>query len=186
MADNEVLPFPRGSTWSDWDSSVTAGSGEGLVGRTFVTKDTEHSTNVPVTVRVVRNDSGGSITTAKKCLGFGTAAKDFGRNVKAQASVAAGEVCKPMDDAMTADKSIVANDLFYVVEEGPCYIVHTSTAASISQHANVTVAAGGTLGAAEAGDTEFIIGILDEAATTGDADSNGLVWVKKGLTGIAG
>ncbi len=185
MADHEVLPFARGSTWSDWDSSVTAGSGEGLVGRTFVTNDSEHGTNVPVVLRVVRNDSGAAITTAKKCLGFGTAAKDFGRNVKSQATVTQGEVAKPMDDAMTASKSIASNDLFYLVESGPCYIVHSADP-SIAQHANICTDAGGKIDATVAGDDDFIVGILDAAATTTEGDSNALVWVKEGLVGIAG
>jgi len=182
MADNELLPFPRGSTYSDWATSVTAGSGKNLTGRVFKTNDTEHGTGTTVLLRVVCNDSGAAITTAKKCVGFGTATNDFGRMAKAIASVGQGGEVKPMDDAMTASKSIAANDLFYCVEEGPCNIVNTSdTALSIAAHGHVCCAAGGTLDKAVADDEDYVIGIADEAQASGDVDANALIWVQRGF-----
>ena len=177
-AGSNCLPFPRGDVADlgdlSWDSTVFGH----LVGRKFVVNDTQHGTGSKVVLRVCRAEA--AITVARKCVNWGTDAKDFGRTVQDLAPTA-GKPTLPIDDAYAASAVIVANSLFYCVEYGPCYVVTESSAVNLAQQDAVAADSAGCVNGAAAAAGEAPFGIIDEDST--DKSTNVLIWVT-GLSGV--
>ena len=159
------LPFPRGSTLSCASLiSLDDSTMSQLEGRLVQVEDTEHGTGEQITLRIVKNDTGGDITVSKKLAAFSTTSEsDYGCRIGTFVNTTDGGVCKPIDDAYTIT-TIPDDDLFYVVEEGSCDIV--SAAGGISSAAGEAVSSD-NLGcikdnASAAG--KYVVGVLQEAA----------------------
>lgn len=167
-----TLPFPRGQTWADGQVTPTASSAADLLGKVYEVPDTVHDTGLMVKVRVVKNDST-AITVARKVVAYGTATNDFGRFANGFVA-AAGGFGKPLDDAYTVGASIPANDLFYVVENGPCDVLSTVAASgSVSAGEEVSCGATGKL-TTNVAEGQFILGYAMEAIVT---NSTGQIFV---------
>lgn len=184
MGAPQELPFPRGSTWNQ-------GGGNGLTlsatlppitleGRVFEVPDTEHNLGGVVKLRVVRNDTGSALVVARKFAEFASAAAgDYGRKVDTFPADTAGAVCKPVDDAYAVGLSIAANDLFYVVEAGPCNVTTEASSVSLAAGAAVATDASGLVNGAAATEAEFIVGTMDAAS---EAESTAvLIHVLEGI-----
>lgn len=178
-----ALPFPRGSTYSDWGAvTMTATYADGLEGRIFETEDTVHNTGRKIKLRVVRNSTGAAITTARNFCEFSVAnSLDFGRNISGfGTSVSAqGAVVKPLDDAYTTGRSIPANDLFFVVEAGPCGVLTDANAISLAAGSAVATNAAGRIHATAAAAGEYVVGTLDRSAVVSSQEV--IVHVNEGL-----
>lgn len=124
---NNNLPFPRGSTyWGGDTSRVTSANITRLIGRVFEVNDREvgindtthgNGTSQTVKLRVCKNSSGGNLTRAKG-VAFSTLSAAFGGVVTSALGTVSiyGEV---IDDYHSTTESIISNDLFYTVVEGP-------------------------------------------------------------------
>lgn len=159
-----TLPFPRGFTWGDGQVTLDATSGSQLLGQVYEVPDSIHLTGKNVKLRVVKND-GSAITVARKGVSYGTAAGDFGRFVTGF-NVTAGGYGQLIDDAFAVGKVIAANDLFYVVEEGPCNALSSSAASTLAAQCEVSFAAGGRLTTITGASTYYCIGKTDIACNT--------------------
>lgn len=156
-----ALPFPRGRTMGDDQLTLDDDTHKGLEGNVYEVPDTVHGTGKPVKLRVVKNDTGGDITVARKLCEFdGTDEYDFGRRVTSFGNNISGHgvVCKPIDDAYTAGATIDQYDLFYVVEEGYCDVVTESGAVSLPMGTPVTANSTGTIDGAKAAAGNYVIG----------------------------
>jgi len=163
------LPFPRGGTWGDFGnagltlSDTVPSTQEGME---YTVQDTVNGTLRPVTLVVLKNDTGAAITVAKKFLKFSTtSAKDIFRRC-AGYNDAAGGLVVAMDDAYTVGDSIPDDDLFYAVVEGPVQL--TTEASSVNLAAGNAVAsdASAFVNGAVAAAGEFVAGTMDVASTT--------------------
>jgi len=172
MSPKNALPFPRGGTASDWGQvTLDDTTYDHLEGKIFEVPDTVHGTGQLVKLRAVKNDSGSAITVARAFMGFSkTSAHDFGR--RCNGTAAAGAPCKPMDDAYTVGQSIPDDDIFFVVEEGPCYVKTEASAVALTGTGNVVAsdASGLVNGTPCAQATEYAAGTIDAAAITVDTD----------------
>jgi len=161
------LPFPRGSTFSDagivtMDDSMRSD----LEGKLVQVEDTVHDTGEQITLRIVKNDTDGAITVARKCGEFSTTSEaDYGARIGTFPCDTDGAVCKPIDDAYTVGFSIPDDDLFYVVEEGLCDILSNASAITSAAGEAVAVDTAGTLKDNAAAAGKYVIGVLQEAAT---------------------
>lgn len=159
----KTLPFPRGSTNSDAGLvDLDDSSFSDLEGKIFEVPDTVHDTGQPILLRAVKNDSGSDITVARTFMGFSTSSpNDFGRRVSGLA--AAGAICKPMDDAYAVGFVIPDDDIFYVVERGPCDVNTVSSACDLAAGVGAASASSGLLkGTPCAQATEYCVGTLAE------------------------
>jgi len=172
------LPFPRGSTWGDFDRAgltLSDTSASGLEGKEFRVRDTQNSTGDWVTLRVVKNDTGSAITPANQLLRFSTSSiKDFGRRI-AGTTNSAGMVCVPIDDAYESSPTIPNYDLFYVVVKGPCAIAIDGANCNATVGQSVTCDNAGAIGDDVAAAGQCVIGAL--AATPGASDTTETVLV---------
>ena len=162
---HNTLPFARGTFWSDGLVTLTDTMAEYLLGRVYRVNDTVHDTGNPVWLRIVRNDSDGSLTTAYRPVAWATAALDIGRAISGFADDQ-GERCKMMDDAYVVGSTWLNNDLGYVVESGPCYGTVESTTAALAQFDPVCTDATGYIDGTTATTGDYVIGVLDAACTT--------------------
>ena len=180
-AISDVLPFPRGSTWSDKSGmTLTASIANELTGRLFVVKDTQHDTGIRVILRCVRTNvaltvGGTASVPLHQIFSFDGDTKDWGTEIDAITG-AVGEVGKPIDDAYPGAYVIPQYDLCYVVEEGPTKIGAT-TSMSVNAHLSVTPGATGLLHTAQPGGDEYLLGTSD--AILVDSVDN-LVYVNSG------
>jgi hypothetical protein len=185
---NSQLPFPRETTMyggggngqtinADW----VAGTNH-LVGKVYEVPDTVHGLGGTVKLRVIRNITGSAITPANKFVEMtAAAAGDFGRNSGGfGASVsAAGVVCKPMDDAYPTTTNLIKDDdLFYVVEEGPCNVLAESTITTAAAGTACQTDANGLADGVVAAATNFAVGTFDALPV---ADTNVRIHVNAGL-----
>jgi len=178
----DILPFARGSTLYEGSPSAVT-DGESIAGHVYEAKDTIHGTGETVKLRAVINDTGSSITVARKGIAFGTAAKDFGRYSSAAGYVAAqGAEGKPLDDAYTTGETIASKDVFWVVEKGPCYVLG-STASTITSvpaaHGRCTWDANGVVDYIDPDDEDAIFGKVD--ALFAATNTVQVVWVQEGF-----
>ena len=161
------LPFPRGTTFSDqglvtMDDSMRSD----LEGKLVQVEDTVHDTGEQITLRIVKNDTGGDITVAKKCGEFSTTTdKDYGARIGTFPGNTAGAVGKPIDDAYTVGGTIPDLDLFYVVEEGLCDILTEASAANIGVGEPVAMDGAGCIEGVATGAAagQFVIGMAQES-----------------------
>jgi len=164
---------------------MTATLGVDHEGRVYEVPDTEHNTGQIVKLRVVRNSTGATITAARRGCEFrksgGGTTMDYGRKIGAFGNnfSAQGIVGKPLDDAYTAGVTILENDLFYVVESGPCTIEAESVVVSLPAGTAVTWDAAGQINGARAAAGEYVVGTIDEACSTPSAEV--IVLVNEGL-----
>jgi hypothetical protein len=175
------LPFPRGRTYGDNVVTLDDDSASHLEGQIFEVEDTVHGTGRKVLLRCVKNDTGAAITidTSRRLLQrFSENALDFGRRVAGNTDQA-GDICKPMDDAYPNGTSIPDNDLFYLVDGGPCYCTTEAAAVSLLAHDSVAADSSGRINGAVAAAGEFIIGQID--AATQLTDTQVVVHVNAGL-----
>jgi hypothetical protein len=186
MEFSRTLPFPRGSTYSDKSLVSTAADigssypGMQYAGQIYTVPDTVHKKHPFVRLRVVHNHTT-ALTVARKCVEFTTGAGESGRYITAITN-GQGDLGKPIDDAYTVGFVIAKNDMFYVVDEGPCDVLVTASqtdAAAMSLGLVVTPDANGVLDATAAAAGDFQLGVLDEDPLT--ASTAYRVYVKSGL-----
>jgi len=184
MTPVTALPFPRGGTMSDWGQITGSDTmWHQLEGKIVKVVDTLHGTGQEMLLRIVKNDSGGALTVARKFMGFSvTDAGDFGR--RSSGFAGAGKVCKPLDDAYTVGQVIPQYDLFYVVEEGPCYVKTEASAVALTGTGNVVAsdASGFVNGTPCAQASEYAAGVINAAAITVATDI--MVQISRGLNPI--
>ncbi len=138
MTPVNALPFPRGETMSQGAPiTLTDAAYKDLEGKIFDVQDSKHGTGKPVRLRIVKNDSGGDLTVARTFMGFSTTS-DYDYGSRSSGLAGAGAPCKPMDDMYVVGFTIPDDDLFYVVESGPCYV--NTAAASVDLPAGTVVA----------------------------------------------
>ena len=159
------LPFPRG-TFSDDGGIITVGDAvhAEMEGLEFEVPDTQHGLAQPVTLRIVKNDTGGDITVARKCYDFTVASQgDIGGRIGALAGD--GEVGYPLDDAYAVGATWPDDALGYIVVKGRCDVLTAATNNNYAVNTSVQIAAGGVLkdvAAAAAG--AFVLGTLEYEA----------------------
>ena len=163
------LPFPRGSTWGDRGragltlSDTVPSTQEGME---YVVQDTVNGTLRPVTLIVLKNDTGSAITVAKKFLKFSsTSAKDLFRRC-AGYNDSAGGIVVAMDDKYTAGITIPDDDLFYAVIEGPVQLTTEASSVNLAAGDSVASDASAYVNGAAAAAGEFVAGVIDAASTT--------------------
>lgn len=183
---NHLMPFLRGTTYGDGQLTLTDATAEKLKGMVFETTDDLHGTGNSVMLRVVQNDSGSALTIARigKCVPFTTSNVSFGK--RASATLAgAGVVAKPIDDYYTEKgvSEIPANDLYYVVEEGPCDLMGDASHSLDSDAVGtpVSVSGSGLIDSSE--DGHFVVGATMEQADT-SATTSIQCYVRPGIIKI--
>lgn len=178
------LPFPPDETFAGHSGMTLADvSIDHLVGRTYVVPDTQHATGYDVILRLVKNTTGSDITVANQIFRFGTDSKDFGRYVDGTTNLA-GMIGLPIYDGYTAGSTILANDYFYVVQQGPCDIDGDASSMNLVAHEPVTPNASGALKGLAAGTGEFLLGTVD--VDSGTAGATALVYVDATLVNAYG
>ena len=153
------LPFARGETMLNGDTAPATDCYESLVGRIYECEDT--NTSEPIQLLVVRNDTGSTLTGAKKFYRFDTGQYAFGRNVAGLANTA-GMICKPMDPKLNG-VSIVNDDLFYLVYSGPAEATTETTAITGTVHQQIRTDNLGRIDGTAPAAGNFVIGTLDQA-----------------------
>ena len=151
MADAAaILPFPRGKTYFQ-GQTPDAEAGADLEGRLFTFVSPEYPGR-ELTLRVVRYTGSSALTVARKICAFASGAL----GTKSDGYISAdGQVGKPIDDAYPVGMTIQPNDLFYVVEAGPCVVGKLTGS-------GMTIADGALV----YGDST---GVIDPAASSGHA-----------------
>ena len=178
-AISQNLPFPRGSTWSDGSGQTLSDTtASDLEGKLYVVPDTVHGTGRHVVLRCVKNDSSGDITAARKLYSFSVGALDVGGRIDGIAG-SAGELCKPLDDAYTVGMTIPDDDLFYVVDEGPCYVTSEASTYNITAQDAVANDTSGLVNGAKAAAGEYPFGVADQSST--DESTSVVIWINAGL-----
>lgn len=182
MTPVSALPFPRGDTMSQGGAmTLSDTSYQDLEGKIFWSHDAKHNTGRGIKLRVVKNDTGGDITVTQRFMGFSLGANDFG--ARAAEVSAAGEVCKPIDDMYAIGFTIPDDDLFYVIEEGPCYVLtETSTVALDAGNVVATDSTGFVNGTPCVQASEYAAGSIGPQAVT--AATAIIVYIDAGLSQI--
>ena len=176
---DNVLPFPRGETWSGATADVSDTIPLGLEGAIFDATDTEHGTSVPIKLRVVKNDSGGDLTAARQLMGWSTTSDtDLGRRSDGYTG-AQGERCKPLDDAYAVGFTIPEDDLFYCLESGYCDVNGDGTAVDLTVGDEVCTQNDGTMDGTPATTGDYVFGTVAET-TTAESTAT-LVLVEEGI-----
>lgn len=122
MARHESPPFGRGETFFN-GGTVDSTSGENLEGMEWEFEDLDYSstgslkprTNRKVRCRIVRNSSGIALLP-KRLVSF--KAGSFNKQVDGYANVTSEPHAYPVDEWLPA-AGVPANDLFWIVVEGP-------------------------------------------------------------------
>lgn len=192
MIIEKVLPFARGTFYSEARKGTGAlvtmddSTAKNLEGRLYQVQDTLHKRGGPVILRIVKNDAGRDITCSRRCVSFSTTStEDWGHRVNNFG--AAGVVAKPIDDAYyygenptytskleltmssrNVETTIMDDDLFYVVEEGPCDVESTTVAGTTAVGGPVQCIAGGVYGGqiGPAVDDDYQVGTYLETVST--------------------
>lgn len=168
MARNANLPFPRGSTYREFASSVAAADVAGvlhLIGKEYVVEDKIHGCG-EVTLKVVQVATAGPaavLWTGGATFSFATplsynwkayptnavAWTVVGKSVAANAGAAsAGDPICMLDDyyAWSGKVGTIAqNDLAYAIVKGPCKALTTGTISNFDGGDEFTSQATGTL-----------------------------------------
>lgn len=166
------LPFARGTTWGDGEVTLSDTTGKSLEGRVYFVNDTLHGTGRQVGLRVVKNDAGARLSGVdRQCLSFSVASdSDWGNRVDGVAGTG-GEMCKPVDDYYqhVGITGFADDDLFYVVDSGPCNVLSTTGGATGVTGGAAQMYGNGKIGAAAAADTA--IGTIIDASGLSTATS---------------
>lgn len=163
-----ALPFKRGNTYADGEITMSLTTAKALEGRIYEVPDDVNGTGLTVKLRVVRNVTGSAITVARAFCQFKAddAGAQWGRHIGADGSGCTADLpSSAMDDAMIVDASIVENDLFYVVDEGPVQVVTGATAVDLNPHVGVACDGSGLVAAALAAAGKAIVGHIDVDTT---------------------
>ncbi len=183
MSPDTALPFPRGGTMSDF-GQVTGSDTmwSHIEGRIYRVPDTVHNTGQEVLLRAVKNDSGGTLTVARKFMGFSlTSDYDFGR--RCDGTAGAGKVCKPMDDGYAVGLVIPDDDIFWVIEKGPATVKTEASAVNLAAGGAVASDSSGFInGATCAQATEYSAGTVNAATFATATDT--VIQVEAGLKQI--
>lgn len=120
MARDENPPFDRGSTYFN-GGTVSSTDGSHLEGREWVFEDIDPTnrtlrTSHPVRVKVVRNTSGIALLP-KRIVRFEADGLDYGARVDGYTRLTAARGY--LVDEFLPAAGVPANDLFYIVIEGP-------------------------------------------------------------------
>lgn len=165
-----ILPFPRGTTWSGKGVVELDGSPVVLEGALFRVKDKHVHTGqeVEMVLRCVRN-GGSSALTVVNAAGYPLLVKlspdqDWERKAVALAT-AATNIAKPADPAYPASFSVPAGDLFYVVEQGYLNVAKDNVAKSVGHY----LTANANSVAAIAAQSQYIWGVAVASAAAADA-----------------
>ena len=129
-------------------------------------------------MRVVKNDTGDDITVAKKFGEFSTGALDFGRRIGTFPADTAGAIVKPLDDAYVVGTKIPDDDLFYVVDAGPCEVLAEATIGTAAAGKACCTDSAGLVDGDICPEGSYAVGTLD-ATPVGNAAV--VVWVNEGL-----
>lgn len=167
---DRCLPFPRGETFNAF-ALLTMGDTKhsDLEGRIYEVDDSMHGTGRTVLLRVVKNDTGGAITVARKFAEFSAGVLDFGRRIGTFPCDTAGAIVKPVDDAYTVGASIPDDDLFYVVESGPCSVLTNDDTLALTAGDGVATDNEGLVSDDPAAAGEFVAGQSDITTTSATA-----------------
>ena len=119
MSKDETPPWPRGFTYYNGTTIDTSNlGGINYEGKEWRTEDTIYGTGGYVTIRAVRN-SGSFNLLPSRLVTWDTA--HVGTRVNGYAAVSYAP-SMPTDELLPS-AGVVANDVFYVVMEGPCGIL---------------------------------------------------------------
>ena len=143
--------------------------------------DTINGSGKLVTLRIVKNVIGSTLTIARRCVKFDSStAKAYGGRTSGYVDTA-GMVGKPIDDAMKVGAVIPANDLFYVVDEGPCKVENATGAFNLAAGVTLTPNATGQIGSAACAAGQFSLGVLDQALNNPATTGPSLIYVTAGI-----
>lgn len=118
----DALPFARGQTYFNGQTpSLT--DGLNLEGKEFIIEDKWYSSGRPIKLKIVRNTSGVTLYP-KFVVVFSTVANEFGRRVDGYVQGIAADYAGVVDELVT---SVPANDLFYIVTEGPTIVKRSAS-----------------------------------------------------------
>ena len=174
MAYSENPPFDRGTTYFG-GGTVSATEGEHLCGKKFEFVDQTHKPGSVVTCMVVRAKA--AITVARVGVEFDTDAGEYDHLVNAICDTA-GAYGWPIDDKLVVGSTIPANDLFYLVVDGPCQMLTSATssneAADLVAGGPVTMNGSGKLDGSPSANNH-VIGYCDATSTT--TNTLVIVWV---------
>jgi hypothetical protein len=166
MARRTALPFPRG-TFSDDGGLVTVGDDvhKEWEGKEFEVEDTVHGFAQPVTLRVVKNDSGSNIAVERKCYNYSQDSQgDIGARIAGLAGD--GEVGHPIDDKYADGQTWPNGALGYVVVEGRCDVLTGTTVDDLDAGIAVQIDSGGVLADKAKPDAgAFVLGTLDKESS---------------------
>jgi hypothetical protein len=154
-----ILPTARGTTLFEGVSSPSDDGAKRILGQTYEVADVLHNTCHRVVLRAVQNDAAAAYTVPAtgptKFLKWQTTdIEDNGRKFNSTTN-SQGMVGKPLDDYYsTRLSSIPDHDVAFVVEEGPCKVVSTTTAYTNGQ----AVTCGSTGKAEQAAAGDYVVG----------------------------
>lgn len=127
MAHYENLPFPRGGTFFGGGTPSTTDGSDNLEGKEYWCEDLDYSASSGVKphrsghlvrLRVVRNASGGALLPKQRVSFKATAGNYLIGQVDGKCNSTAQGATAVVDEFLPA-AGVAANDLFYVVVEGP-------------------------------------------------------------------
>jgi hypothetical protein len=169
MSRDNSLPFPRG------EYEATAGAFDHLLGREYQVEDIDwgstagqkpHRSGKMVTVRLVRNDSGG-VLLPKRLAMFSEAAGEYGGVVDRYVATLAARGY-PVDEFLPA-AGVPDGAYFYIVVKGPATVVTPDTTTAF----NGDISIGEAIVAASTGATNNTTGGRAAAqVTTGATDTS--------------
>lgn len=179
--DKNILPFPRGGTYGDGGANgltLDDNTASHLEGRIYEVEDTIHGTGGKTKLRIVKNDTSADITVARAFGEFSVGALDFGRRIGTFPADTAGAIVKPLDDAYVVGTKIPDDDLFYVVEAGPCAVKAEATISTAAAGLACATDNKGLVDGAVCPEGSYSPGVLD---ATPEANKDVVVWVNEGL-----
>tara|TARA_R110000803_G_scaffold205530_4_gene272285 strand:+ start:8601 stop:9164 length:564 start_codon:yes stop_codon:yes gene_type:complete len=178
---NKNLPFERGATYFDGDTNRATSTGtDHILGQEFTVKNDHgghgHSVSSEMTLIAIRNGSSGNLSTGKGIRFDPLVAKNLHRICEDYVA-SQGLYGLAIDDAYGDSYTIVPNDIFYAVLDGPVHIKTAldSVSATITGGVPLTFDASGQVETAAAND--HVIGVADVANITTNTNSDLLVWV---------
>lgn len=111
------LPFPRGQTFFNGGTTNTT-DGLNLEGMEVIVRDTIYGSGRPVRLKCVRNVSGVTLYP-KTLVRYQLTADNFGKRVDGYTKTTGQDWAGVVDELVT---SVPANDLFWIVVEGPAIV----------------------------------------------------------------
>lgn len=123
-----VLPIARGTTYFD-GGTTDATSAEKLLGTMRSVNDTVNGTGREVVLKLVRNESGAALAAGR---GVVYTASEYGLSVSGYGFAGSPRFAGYVDDAYAS--TIPANDIFWIVVDGPVQIDGNTVATSRSVH----------------------------------------------------